>query len=257
MTEFTLATFNMQFGQRWDPIHPDTAPIDVEASLEFLRGIDADILCLQEVEQVPSPNVQIHPPPNFSRLCKGLSGYDSFFSYPKADSDELPFGYGLAIFSKFPLSELATVDLPSARVSFDFQGKRHRTTERLLISANVNIANTPVRILNTHLQAYFMLNTDSNQHRAQRDVVEQMLRAQAGCTILAGDMNSAPGESLVRQFSHCGFQTAQNKLPTWKRREYVLDHILFNDPLSLRRPVEIIPTATADHHLLLATFALA
>lgn len=254
MTDFTLATFNMQFGQLWDPESPDSAPVDIAATIRFLRTLDADILCLQEVEKVPTPNKPVHPPPHYTRLCEELSGYESFFSYPKADPDELPFGFGLAIFSKYPLCNLQAIDLPSAEVAFEFEGKTHRTTQRLLLSATVTINGRKVRILNTHLQAYFMLKTDSNLHRAQRDAVEQLLRNESGCTVLAGDMNSAPGESLVEQFRNCGYETAQAERTTWKRRDYVLDHIFFNSSLLLREPVKIVPTTTADHHLLMATF---
>ena len=45
---------------------------------------------------------QIEPPPNYTKIKQALTQYDSWFSYPKADPRELPFGIGLAIFSEHP-----------------------------------------------------------------------------------------------------------------------------------------------------------
>lgn len=144
------------------------------------------------------------------------------------------------------------LDLPSAKVPFEFKGKQYHTTKRLLLSTSIQFENTTVRILNAHLQAYFMLQTNSDIHRQQRDTIESLLRSANGPAVLAGDMNSAPTEGLVNQFRSAGFHTAQNSLPTWKRRDYTLDHIFINGQLELTQPVEIIPTHAADHHALLA-----
>ena len=80
----------MQFGQMWDDTYPDRAPIRLEYTLEEIRRHNADFIMLQEVEQTPPGGVQIQPPPNFTRLKAELPGYDSWFSYPKADVRELP-----------------------------------------------------------------------------------------------------------------------------------------------------------------------
>src|SRR6187402_98806 len=130
MSKFRVLQFNMQFGQIWDDTYPDRAPIRVEAALEEIRRHEADIIMLQEVEQARPDGVQFHPPPNYARLQGELKGYDSFFSYPKADERELPFGLGLAIFSRTPLRETVRVDLPSPAIEFEFFGRKTTPTDR-------------------------------------------------------------------------------------------------------------------------------
>ena len=106
MKTFKILQFNMQFGQAWDEADPDHAPINLDLTLEEIRGHGADIVLLQEVEHAQPGGAQTNPPPNYNRLRAGLDGYDSYFAYPKADPRELPFGIGLAIFSKMPLRDI-------------------------------------------------------------------------------------------------------------------------------------------------------
>src|SRR5215208_4757048 len=124
MTRFRVLQFNMQFGQMWDDIYPDRAPVRIESTLAEIRRHEADIILLQEVEQGRPGGEQLQPPPNYSQLRAGLEGYDSWFSYPKADPRELPFGIALAIFSRTPLRDAMRQDLPSPPIEFDFFGKK-------------------------------------------------------------------------------------------------------------------------------------
>ena len=84
MLRLKTMTFNMQNGQVWDPRHPDDAPIDIQASIDFIRGQDCDIYFLQEVEfpYQELPDHTVHP--NFDRISAGLSGYFGSFAYPAA-----------------------------------------------------------------------------------------------------------------------------------------------------------------------------
>lgn len=108
MSSFRVLQFNMQFGQSWDEANPDNAPINLDLTIAEIRSHDADIVLLQEVEQTQPGGVQPDPPPNYGRLRAALAGYDSSFCYPRADPRELPFGIGLAIFSKTPLYDTAS-----------------------------------------------------------------------------------------------------------------------------------------------------
>ena len=190
-----------------------------------------------------------------TRGCKQeLAGYDSYFCYPKPDPRELPFGIGLAIFSKTPLLEHICLNLPSPPVEFDFFGVKKTPTDRLLIGATTTINGRPVRLLNTHLLAFFMLKTTSEVHLDQRKLVEEQLRKTADMpTLLTGDFNVSKHESLIQQFATAGYQTVQSTEITWRRRPFVLDHIFYNDWL---RPTgwTVKPTPASDHHTLSAEF---
>lgn len=253
MSHFRVLQFNMQFGQLWDDTWPDKAPIRLEATLEEIRRHNADIIHLQEVEQALPGGVQFQPPPNYTRLKAELGGYDSWFSYPKSDPRELPFGIGLAIFSRTKLYETMRRDLPSPPIEFDFFGKKTTPTDRVLIGAKTNIDGHEVQLLNTHLLAFFMLGSSSTLNPFQRNLVAEQLGHATGPTILTGDFNVSKHEGLINQFGQVGFKTVQDREITWRRRPYVLDHVFHNAPLRCLG-YQVVPTPASDHHALVADF---
>jgi Metal-dependent hydrolase len=254
MSTFRVLQFNMQFGQRWEEADPDRAPIDLDASIAEIRRHDADLIMLQEVEQAQPGGVQPDPPPNFTRIAAELAGYDSWFSYPKADPRELPFGIGLAIFSRTPLRHCTRLDLPSPPVEFDFYGRKTTPTDRVMIGARTTVLGREIQIFNTHLLAFFMLGTSSEVHPQQRELIGAQLAGSKRPTILTGDFNVSRHNSLIEQFGRLGFSTVQQTEITWRRRPFVLDHIFYNAPL---KPVShaVVPTPASDHHALMAEFA--
>lgn len=253
MSRFRVLQFNMQFGQVWDDTYPDRAPIRLEATLEELNRHDADIILLQEVERALPGGVQFQPPPNYTRLRAELPGYDSWFGYPKADPRELPFGLGLAIFSRTPLRDPMRLDLPSPPIEFDFFGEKKTPTDRLLIGAKTTVLGRDLQLFNTHLLAFFMLGSSSTANPFQRNLVAEQLAASRGPTLLGGDFNVSNHESLVTQFAACGFATVQKTEITWRRRPFVLDHI-FHNPALRCVGQSVVPTPASDHHVLTADF---
>lgn len=253
---FKVLQLNMQFGQVWDEHDPDRAPIRVESTIEEILSHNADIVMLQEVEHAQPGQTHPTQPPNYTRLCAALKGFHSTFSYPPADPRELPFGIGLAIFSRWPLHQVVSINLPSPPVEFHFHGERRTPTDRLLIGATADVDGHALRLLNTHLLAFFMLNTSSEEHRQQRNLVASELGRSTGPTVLAGDFNVSKHESLLQQFANVGFNTIQSTQVTWRRRPYVLDHIFYNSHL---RAVshQVKPTLASDHHVLVAEFEFA
>jgi len=256
MKTFRILQFNMQFGQAWDDADPDHAPIDLDLTIDEIRSHDADILLLQEVEHAQAGGAQTVPPPNYARLRAGLDGYDSFFAYPRADPRELPFGIGLAMFSKTPLRDIFQRDLPSPPVEFEFGGEKHTPTDRLLLGATTTAAGRDLRLFNTHLLAFFMINSSSSDYPVQLGLVLEAARASTGPTVLAGDFNVVSHEALTRQFAAAGFRTVQTDKVTWRRHPFVLDHIFYNRHL---RPVShaVKPTRASDHHVVVAEFEFA
>jgi len=253
---FKVLQFNIQFGQNWDAADPDHSPVDLDRTIAEITSHDADIVLLQEVEQGSPGGAQAEPPPNYTRLRAALVAYDSFFSYPRADPRELPFGIGLAIFSKTPLTDIERLDLPSPAIEFDFKGVTTTPTDRLLIGASTVLAGRSVRVLNTHLLAFFMLKSSSEWNLGQRSIVAAHLKASTGPTVLGGDFNVSKHGSLLRQFRQVGYRTVQSKEITWRRRPYVLDHIFYSRHFT---PVHHVvkPTPASDHHALVAELAFA
>ena len=251
MNNFKVIQFNMQFGQGWDDADPDGAPIDLKQTIAEILRHDADIVLLQEIEQALPGGKQIDPPPNYTQISQALKGYQGYFSYPAADARELPFGIGLAIFSKTPLYDLFRLELPSPPLKFQFNGETKTPTDRLLIGAKTTIAGHEVQIYNTHLLAFFMLKASSKVHSEQRQLVLEQLKKSRIPTLLGGDFNVSNHVALVEQFAQEGYRTVQTKEITWRRMPYVLDHIFFDRQLQLVNHA-VVPTLASDHHLVIA-----
>ena len=178
----------MQFGQIWHAHDPDHAPIRLDDTIAEIRSHEADIIHLQEVEHARSDAHQTAE--NYERLRAAWPGYHAHFAFPRPDPRELPFGIGLAIFSRTPLTATFAEDLPSPPIEFNFCGETKTPTDRLLIGARTTVAGREIALLNTHLLAFFMLKTDSRTHPGQRRRIAGHLRA-AGTTptLLTGDFN--------------------------------------------------------------------
>lgn len=236
-----------------DDTYPDRAPVRLDLTIEEIRRHEADIVMLQEVERAQPEGRQVVPPPNYTLLREAFPGYHGWFSYPRSDPRELPFGIGLAILARTELEDCTRFDLPSPPVEFEFLGRKTTPTDRLLIGARTRIGGREVRLLNTHLLAFFMLGSSSTRNPFQRQLVSDQLAAVRGPALLSGDFNVSSHGSLVAQFAGHGFRTVQQASPTWRRRPYVLDHIFHNDGLRcVGHRVE--PTPASDHHVLVADF---
>ncbi|GAB1488080.1 hypothetical protein MASR2M8_05230 [Opitutaceae bacterium] len=253
MSSFRVLQFNIQFGQRWDAADPDRAPIDLDATIAEIKAHRPDLIFLQEVEQAQPRGVQLDPPPNFSRIRAALAGYDGYFSYPRPDPRELPFGIGLAILSRTPLESTRRVDLPSPPVEFRFNGETKTPTDRVMIGARTRLSGREITLFNTHLLAFFMLNSSSEIHGSQRALIAEQLRQATGPTLLAGDFNVSRHESLVAQFAPLGFASVQTSEPTWWRKPFVLDHVFHNAALRCVAS-HVSRTGVSDHHALVADF---
>ncbi len=250
---FRVLQFNMQFGMGWDPKKPDNGPIDIKATIAEIRRHAPDIVFLQEVEHAQTGGVQTQPPPNYSRLKEAFPEFDSWFSYPKADPRELPFGIGLAIFSRTPLLDKLRIDVPSPAIEFVFRGRKTTPTDRLMIGARTTVKGREVQLYNVHLLAFFMLGASSAMFPWQRDLVAERLDASDLPTILGGDFNVSQDDPIVEQFAGHGFATVQHRVPTWRRQPYVLDHIFYNLKLKcVRHSVE--NTLVSDHLPVVADF---
>jgi endonuclease/exonuclease/phosphatase family metal-dependent hydrolase len=244
---FSALTFNMQNGQVWDEKDPDGSEVNFTKAIEFVREQDADIVFLQEVERGYEGGRQIEPPPHYTRLRESLPEYHAVFAYPEPNPLEIPFGLGLAILCKTPLTGFRRVDLPAAEITFEYAGIRRAPSKRLLIEAETILEGRQVRLLNTHLQAFFMIKGSSNDQPTQRNIVESELVRSTSPTLLGGDFNSAPEETVVEQFERVGFRASQTTEITWRRMPFVLDHLFYNAPLRLES-CRVIPTLASDHH---------
>lgn len=256
MSTLRVLTLNMQNGQVWNADNPDGAPIDLDQTIAFLAQEDADIVFLQEVEFPPAELGDTHSHPNYDRLRHALGQYYGCFTYPAATRPHLPFGIGLAILSKLPLGNDFHVILPPADFTFQFQGNTWLPTERSILGASVELDGQTVTLLNTHLQAYFMIDASSDKYPAQRHILSTLVRGIHGPLVLAGDFNCTSQESTIDEIESLGLKSIQKDTVTWHRIPLVLDHIFYSShftPGSYR----VIHADVSDHDALKAELSLA
>jgi len=255
MLRLKTMTFNMQNGQVWDPARPDEAPINIESTIQFIKNLDSDICFLQEVEfphqELPDPDDH----PNFDRLRAGLPGYHASFAYPAATRGHLPFGVGLAIFSRLPLLRQFHVVLPAADIMFAFRGKNWFPAERSIIGASIEQDGREILLLNTHLQAYFMIDSTSDEFPQQRHILEVLLRGRKVPTLLGGDFNCTDTEGTIPGIEATGMKTLQNRQITWHRMPFVLDHIFYSPEFRIEAKA-VATTNVSDHDAMTGTLVL-
>lgn len=155
----------------------------VERRLELVaKGISElqpDVVALQEVRELPGKL------PNTARTLATRAGLECAFAsaaIPGADGD-----WGLAVLSRTPILEQATLDLPEPE-----PGER-----RILLSAQVSTPVGPVWIHDTHLNYRLQ---DGRQRELQVQAIHDQVAARAGDLpqILMGDFNARPESDEIR-----------------------------------------------------------
>lgn len=259
MAEISVLTLNMQNGQVWDPRFPDLAPIRMDRCIDFLKRSRADIISLQEVEYPfhSLPNSRDHRFYNIIKEHLGASGYTGCFSYPETLHPHIPFGIGLALFSRFPILEWEHIPLPAADIVFPYGGKSWHAADRSLLSCLLEGPAGAIRVLNTHLQAFFMIESSADQHPTQRELLAQKIResvAEDVPTILTGDLNCTTRERTLAVLTEAGVKTLQKRIITWRRMPLVLDHIMASRHFRMRS-FRVIDSDLSDHLPLLGSLS--
>lgn len=251
MAFLSVLTANVQNGQEWKDKSPDDAPIRLDRTIDFLLRTRADIINLQEVEFpfAQLPEKDDHRFYNVLRERLGQAGYHSCFAYPETQYPHIPFGIGLATFSRFPIESWEHVSLPAADIRFPFDGKEWHAADRSLVSCTIRTPKGRIRVFNTHLQAFFMIGSSADEHPAQRDIVSELVRAsiEEGLpTILTGDFNCTPKEHTLAVLSAAGVKTLQKRIITWRRMPLVIDHIMVSSQFRMKK-FRVVDSDISDH----------
>jgi endonuclease/exonuclease/phosphatase family metal-dependent hydrolase len=156
------------------------------------------------------------------------------------------FGYdggrfGNAILSRFPIRETRNTRLP----------RRAHTEPRGLLEATLRVGNRTVSFYSVHLSQGGRGAADRVR---QAEAVARVLRTSAHPTILAGDLNSRPGElpaRILRQYlldaQQYGGRGPGLTVPEADPRSRI-DYILYdNDFAPVRDSTQVLPSGSSDH----------
>ncbi len=145
--------------------NPDDTTVNLEGTVAFLREQDADVVFLQEVEQGYEGGKQQDPPPHYTYLKEALPKMTILYLAIRWKILwRFPSAWAWLFSPKRRCRNFFRVDLPPAEISFEYGGIARNPSNRLLIGAETDIEGNSVRLLNTHLRAFFMIGATSNDH---------------------------------------------------------------------------------------------
>ena len=232
-TEITLKvmTYNVKHCSPYVPCvaEPD---IDIQATANVIKSNEPDIVFVQEIDRNTKRSNGVD---QVTELAK-LSGFAHF--YFSKGQDYQGGEYGDAIFSKFPLRNTATYDLPRIEIEGTYVG--YCTLGR----ATVTTGGHTITIANTHLA------TTQENRDIQLPFINETLKSSKYPVILGGDMNATPYNSTISTLDSYGFVRSGKGLNQFTipsidpTRE--LDYICF-------RPVEKFEVA--EHKVITGTNA--
>jgi len=111
--------------------------------------------------------------------------------YPYQYSEPRWHGFGLAFFSKYPLSKSRTVALTN------------KTTDNPAIITNVSFGDQTIRLAGAHVfspKTPFRLDLRNRQYQELAEVLSQDESGESLPTVMMGDFNSAPWSPFVQDF---------------------------------------------------------
>jgi endonuclease/exonuclease/phosphatase family metal-dependent hydrolase len=251
-----IATFNILHGRS-----PVDDQVDPDRFLDAVRRLDADVLCLQEVDrnQPRSQHADLTSAAaevmgaREHRFVAALSGTPGA-TWLAATGDEQPdsAAYGIALLSRFPVAGWQVVRLPALPVPLPmrFHGRWRpewvRDEPRVAVVADVQAPDRDLRVANTHLS--FIRGWNARQLR----LLIRSTKVGSVPLVLTGDLNMDPrrASDLTGMRPLASGLTFPSDEPTEQ-----IDHILADDELLQSRHEEVVHLPLSDHRALVADLA--
>lgn len=168
-----IASYNIQHGKGMDGV------LNLNRTLQVLAQLDADLICLQEVDRFRMPTRLV---PQAERLALDLGMqwiYGPVRSYPIGS-------YGNAILSRYPIKEIANHLLPDP------------IDPRRCLQAEIDLGGYTLALFNTHLG----LKQTVRMQQVQ-DIILPLVLSVPGPAVLAGDFNATvnrPETNLLAEY---------------------------------------------------------
>ncbi|MEN6324784.1 MAG: endonuclease/exonuclease/phosphatase family protein [Syntrophomonas sp.] len=173
MQTIRIASYNIQHGKGMDGV------LNLNRTSQVLSQIDADLICLQEVDMFRMPT---HLVRQAERLAIDLGMqwiYGPVRSYPIGS-------YGNAILSRYPIKERANYLLPDP------------IDPRRCLQAEIILDGKPLALFTTHLGLKQPVRLEQVQ-----DIILPLVLSVPGPAILAGDFNATvnrPETNLLAEY---------------------------------------------------------
>jgi len=208
--------------------------IDVDAIVQAIAKQKPDLVALQEVDVNTKRSGNINQAVVLAKKLKMNFYFGKAIDHDGGD-------YGVAILSRFPLTNQQTYKLP--------KNADAKAEQRVLAIATAEIAkNQFIRFASTHLDAQ---RPEENRIMQAKEIVK-LTANETLPLIVAGDLNAAPGTESISIFDTAFTRTCSEcafTIPVINPRK-TIDHIAFKigNPFKVITH-EVIPERYASDHL--------
>lgn len=215
------------------PSKSATGDIDIDTIVGVIRKQNPDLVALQEIDDHTSRSGAFN---EAEVMAKKLNMH---YYFGKA-IDYGGGGYGVAILSKYPLSDTKTIALPSTE---GFKGET-----RVLALATITLPNgKAIRFSSTHLEVSSGANRDLQIKEINRIAASETIPF-----IIGGDFNSAEGSPVIQALDQVFTRTCYQCAPTIPvdRPTKAIDFIAFTKTSPFKvLSHQVIPEQYASDHL--------
>lgn len=228
-----VASFNILHGLLAD----GSGRVDLDALVDAVRGFDADLLALQEVD-VGVPRSGRVDQAAFVAEASGME-----VAFAKATRVGGLGKFGNALLARGSMSDVAVITLPRT-------SRRHEP--RSALAATVTVDGSVFAVVATHLSV-----RRPEVHRQLAAVLDLAGRRTDGHRIVIGDLNLGADEVSPPAVAH-GLALADPTAPTYPRSSprARIDHVLVDAAALEVASVEVVATPSSDHCALVVEVAL-
>ncbi|HEY0217257.1 MAG TPA: endonuclease/exonuclease/phosphatase family protein [Cellulomonas sp.] len=251
-----LATFNILHGRGLSD-----GRVDLDRFAAAVRGLDADVVALQEVDRDQPRSYQADLTAvaaeamgaEHHRFVATLHGHPGTWTAATGEDQPTISAYGIALLSRHPVSAWRVLTLPTLphRAPMVHRGSRRvswvHDERRAALAAVVETPEGPVTVVSTHLTFIPVWNV--RQLRYLRRACADLPRPLA----VTGDLN-LPGATpaLVTGWRSVGrVLTFPVGVP-----DRQIDHVLLDGPVSVHAEPVAVDTGMSDHRALVVELGL-
>ncbi|MCA8941473.1 MAG: endonuclease/exonuclease/phosphatase family protein [Planctomycetes bacterium] len=167
-----VMAYNVKHGHGMD------GRVDIARAAQVIRTRSPDLVALQEIDVGVDRSGRVDQPAELGRLTGMHHAFGKFLDYGGGD-------YGLAILSRFPITEVRRIVLPDGR---------HEPRSALLVRVDPPGFSLPVDFVCVHLDWL----QDDTRRFAQAHELHAALGATPHPVIVAGDFNDRPESRTMR-----------------------------------------------------------